>query len=510
MEASVEDRRPETGTAEGLELRKWQLTGLASSVVIAVSGARVGNLPLGGNGHWWFGTPFPQGTAGSVLAWGLFYMGLIGLVGSWWRLKGLATSGCLDSRRVLVTLLAWSAPLILGPPLFSGDVYSYIAQGALAQEGLNPYRMGPVALAPGPLLSSVAPVWMYTTAPYGPLWVSIARVIATVFGGSLIGATIAARAVELAGPLLLIRYLPRLARQLGASPSVALWLAVLSPLSLISFLASGHNDSLMVGLTVAAVTISLEGRPLAGVLIAALATTVKVPGIAGVAFVALAWASQGTDRWEKAKILAGAGAAAFGVLAGVTEASGLGWGWLGPATLGTPTLVTIPSAPMVALGMTVGNAAAALGLPLSPATSVTIFQGIGALGAVAIGVLVLFKAKGRTMPVALAAAFGAVVLLGPVLWPWYLMWALAILAATRAQRSPVLAAAAVSGAVLMLPNGSSTAVGPAYLVITALSAYGVAWALRSEHWRELLPGLVGARRADRTTTVKLSGDGVML
>ena len=48
-------------------------------------------------------------------------------------------------------------------------------------------------------------------------------------------------------------FLPRLARHLGTDPGVALWLGALSPLALFSFVASGHNDALMVGLLVAGV-----------------------------------------------------------------------------------------------------------------------------------------------------------------------------------------------------------------------------------------------------------------
>ncbi len=509
VEASVKERPAGTRLA-GWKLHHWQLAGFFSSVVMALSGTRVGNLPLDGQGHWWFAVPGVfSGIPGTIFAWVVFYAGLAGLSFSWWKLKAFADRQELDSRQSLLTLVAWAAPLILGPPLFSGDIYSYIAQGTLAQEGLNPYQMGPAALAPGPLLSSVAPVWMYTTAPYGPLWITIARAVATVFGGSVPASAVAMRAVELGGPLLMLRFLPRLASRMGANPSIALWLAVLSPLSMISFLASGHNDSLMVGLTVAAVTLCLEGRYLAAVILAGLATTIKVPGLAGVVFVVLAWAATKPNRSERIRLAVSAGAVAAGVLAVVTEVSGLGWGWLGPSTLGTPTLVTIPSAPMVAFGMTIGNALGILGLPLSTSTAVTIFQGIGALGAVAVGVLTLFRAKGNTIPVALAAAFAGVVLLGPVLWPWYLMWSLALLAATRAQNSRLLTAACFSGAVLLLPDGSSTAVGPTYLVVSALAIYVAFWTIRSGHWRELLPGLFGTIEAEQASFSRLA-DGAML
>src|SRR5215212_757839 len=62
----------------------------------------------------------------------------------------------------------WSAPLLLMPPLFSRDAWSYAAQGALVAEGFNPYDVGPGILS-GHIVEAVDPMWMWTPAPYGPL-----------------------------------------------------------------------------------------------------------------------------------------------------------------------------------------------------------------------------------------------------------------------------------------------------------------------------------------------------
>ena len=68
---------------------------------------------------------------------------------------------------------------------------------------------------------------------------------------------------------------------------MALWLGALSPLALFSFVSSGHNDALMVGLLVAGVTLAVEGRLLAGLVLCALAATVKLPAAAAVVFLAV-------------------------------------------------------------------------------------------------------------------------------------------------------------------------------------------------------------------------------
>jgi alpha-1,6-mannosyltransferase len=44
------------------------------------------------------------------------------------------------------TLLLWVLPLLIAPPMYSKDVYSYLAQSQISRLGLDPYRVGP---APG-------------------------------------------------------------------------------------------------------------------------------------------------------------------------------------------------------------------------------------------------------------------------------------------------------------------------------------------------------------------------
>src|ERR1700755_2453767 len=65
------------------------------------------------------------------------------------------------------TLLLWTLPLLIAPPMYSKDVYSYLAQSQISLEGLDPYRVGP---ASGLGLShvftlSVPTLWRETPAP---------------------------------------------------------------------------------------------------------------------------------------------------------------------------------------------------------------------------------------------------------------------------------------------------------------------------------------------------------
>lgn len=66
------------------------------------------------------------------------------------------------------TLLLWLLPLLVAPPMYSKDVYSYLAQSQIARLGKDPYTEGPAAARAGPRVhalgaESVArntcPVW---------------------------------------------------------------------------------------------------------------------------------------------------------------------------------------------------------------------------------------------------------------------------------------------------------------------------------------------------------------
>ena len=70
------------------------------------------------------------------------------------------------------TLLLWVLPLLIAPPMFSKDVYSYLAQSRICWLGLDPYRVGPATgLGLGHVFTlSVPSLWRETPAPYGPLF----------------------------------------------------------------------------------------------------------------------------------------------------------------------------------------------------------------------------------------------------------------------------------------------------------------------------------------------------
>lgn len=408
------------------------ITGFAGAVLLAGGGLAAGALPA----RDLFGLAAPREYPG----WGLVvsYAGLALLIAAWWRLGRPIRAGEIpDQRKLIVTLALWATPLLLAPPLFSRDVYSYLAQGAMVGEGLDVYRHGPAAFG-GPLAAEVPALWQHTPTPYGPLFLLVAAGVAAVSGAHLTAGIVGMRLVAVAGVALVTAVLPGLARRCGVDPSAALWLGVLNPLVLTHLVAGAHNDALMLGLLVAGLAAALARYPGLGAALVALAALVKAPAALGLLFVVPIWWGQLTGRWRRIRAALAAGTVAAGTTVVVTAVAGTGYGWVG--ALDTPV-----SPQNWSLVSGLGHLTGALSL----------WRWVGLAAAVACG-LALWLRRDRLGPVyAVGLCLGAFVLFGPALRPWYLLWGLVPLAAAAPDgRMRRLAAAACAGfAVVVLPSG---------------------------------------------------------
>ena len=341
-------------------------------------------------------------------------------------------------RRLWIALGAWMLPLLLTPPLFSRDVYSYYAQGKLLGLGINPYTSG-VASVPGWFNDGVDPMWGEAPAPYGPLFLLIERLVAAASGTHPMIAAYLFRIVAIGGVALMAWGVPVIARHLGIDPVKAFWLAVLNPLVLMHFVAGIHNDALTAGLLVAGFAVAMSGRGTAratwlvpaGVALVVLAGAVKPIGLLALPFVALLWApmdaswTQRIVAWVKAFVVF---VLVFGVLSLIT---GTGLGWIG--ALSTPGAVRTWLSPPTALGMTLGAVTDALGLA-TPGTMVTITRILGQVIGLALCVWLVLKPQGRPAVRGAALALLVVVAFGPVVQPWYLLWSLPLFAASGLSR----------------------------------------------------------------------------
>lgn len=483
-------RRPRVGSRPALT--RYRVLGAAGSVLLAAGGISAGALPA----HDPFAHLPAMADLRSRSGPGLVcvYFGLALLVVAWWRLGRLVRGG---SARVggdggapgpgalWATLAIWSAPLLLAPPMFSRDVYSYLAQGAMVAAELDVYQYGPAVLG-GPFAAEVPMVWQHTPAPYGPVFLLPAAAVATVAGGEVLAGVVGMRLVAVLGVGLLAVVLPTLARRCRTDPSAALWLGVLNPLVLIHLVAGAHNDALMVGLLAAGLAAAVARRPALGAALVTLAALVKAPAALGLAFVVAIWVTQLGGRWRWAGAAAGTAAVAGGTAVVTTALSGTGYGWVG--ALHTPV-----STHSWSLGGGLGWAGEALlgaaGVELAVgAWPLWRWAGLG----VALGVCVLvWLRRARLGPVyALGLALTAVVLLGPAVRPWYVLWGLVPIAAAapegRMRRYAPWACAGI--AVVVLPHGFApqpAEVGLAMLGV-ALAAALVLVLLTARH-RDQLP-----------------------
>jgi alpha-1,6-mannosyltransferase len=358
------------------------------------------------------------------------------------------------------TLLLWALPLLIAPPMYSKDVYSYLAQSQIARLGLDPYRVGP---APGLGLDhvftlSVPSLWRDTPAPYGPLFLWVGRSISAITGDNIVAAVLFHRLVVLLGVGLIVWATPRLARRCGVAEVSALWLGPCNPLLFMHLVAGIHNEALMLGLMLAGTEFALRGadaagpvlpRPLhwpghrdewirwkpmgmliAGTVLIALSSQVKLPSLLAVGFVAMALAC----RWGgtvKAFFIAGGSltAVSAAVIGLVGWASGLGFGWV--FTLGTANVVRSWMSPPTLLALGTGQVGILLGLGDHTTAVLGLTRAIGVIIiAILVSYLLLAVLRGRLHPVGgLGVALGATVLLFPVVQPWYLLWAIIPLAA---------------------------------------------------------------------------------
>jgi len=449
------------------------LLGLTGAVVVALAAPRLVADPV----RWWFSLDL------GGAARGLLYAGMLALVGAWaWLGRELRAGARLTSRRLAAVGALWSLPLLASPPLFSHDLYSYLAQGWIARLGLDPYHVAPSALAglghPG-VLDAVSPFWRRTTAPYGPLFLALVRTVVGVTGSGLVAGAVAVRLVVAGVGLgLLAAYLPRLARRLGGSPAGAVWLVMLNPLVLFQLVAPGHNDLLMAGVMVAGVTVALSGAPLLGIVVCALAATVKLPALVAAAFIAASWIRDAPDG-TRARRAAWAALAVAITLAVVSAASGLGFGWISGGVFTTPRRVHLAITPGTALGWTLATGLRGAGLGVD-VRSLESGCGLLALGLVAaLALRSLWDVRWPGLAVRLAVVLVAFALGGPAAWPWYLSWGLVLLvcAPRRAWSTGAIAAASVLGAFVVKPDGILALPiqsAPAVLCLY-LACGGIAW-----------------------------------
>ena len=402
----------------------------------------------------------------------LVTMAGLALLGSAWihllaHVHDTVTPALTRMRTVHLATAAWSAPLLLAPPLFSRDGWSYAAQGALTHLGLSPYVWTP-SIFDGQIREAVDPIWMWTPAPYGPVPLAWGSLVAGITDNPWL-MVVGYRVLSLLGLVLLAWAIPRLARAAGTEPIRATAIMLACPLTIVHGVGGVHNDLLMAALMATALAVALEHRWVLGAALAGAAAAVKIPGGAvaiGVALVSLPLLAAMATRLRR---LTTVGVVAVLVVVGAGALIGVGVGWA--EALDTPGLVRTPLSLTTQVAGVVESVARLVGAGVVERHALGVLRTLGLLGAV--GYAGWVAVRGRTGDPAYAVRAVALVMttfvvLSPAVHAWYLLWALPFLVAVRWSR-PVdqLIRDTVLALGLIAPLDSSLRGAPVEILVVA-------------------------------------------
>jgi alpha-1,6-mannosyltransferase len=448
------------------------LLGLTASLLMVIGGFGAGGVlvhdPLLTNsplGFWRYGH-------GRELAGMLIYAGVALMAWAWIRLGRHVLAHRVGGRAVLTTAVVWTVPMLFSTPLFTRDVFSYLAQGGLPLAGFDPYAVGPEAM-PGIFTDNVHYFWQGTPAPYGPLFILIAKGVAAVIGDNIILGVVLMRLALLPGLVLLIWAVPELSRRMGGRPALALWIAVANPVMVIHMVGGGHNDLLVIGLLAAGSLLALRGAPAGGIALVTAAMAVKASAGIALPFLVLVWAQRmsGSRRTRIFKAI-GAGVGVFAVVfAACTLAAGVDLGWL-PALSAPSMIVNWMSIPTAVGEFLHTLTALVVDVPKQPFIDVA--RAIGALVLLWIVCRQWWAARDGG-PDAIRRAgivLLAVSVLSPATLPWYLSWGMALLAMVAWSARGLAAMVFVSLMLIIVyyPNGEDALYNWPYLGLCALVA----------------------------------------
>ena len=315
---------------------------------------------------------------------------------------GRPHAGVLSMSMIRRTFVAWTLPIVVGAPLFTQDIYSYLANGSIVVQGLDPYSAGPIDLlgTENLLARSVPLIWAHSPSPYGPVALGAAAVISWVTNDSVVAGVFAHRLLALGCVALIGWAVVQLARRCGVIPQAAVWLGVLNPLTILHLVGGIHNEAILLGLLLVGVELGLRGA----------------------------------DRVRLDLVAIGIGVAAqvlvlvLSVVV-VTWVTGIGVGWI--SGQGGATTIRSWLSFTTAIGVSFGWIGQMLKLGDHTEAILLVTRSVGVLIAGWLMVRMLLATYlGRISPVgALGVSTFVMVVFFPVVHPWYALWAILPLSA---------------------------------------------------------------------------------
>jgi alpha-1,6-mannosyltransferase len=207
----------------------------------------------------------------------------------------LACARALPAWAAIAAVVLAHLVFLLGPPLFSADVFGYVDYARLdVLHGLNPYDHGAIDALRDPVVRFVR--WRDIATPYGPLFTLASSPLAWL---SVPAALWACKSLAALLSLACVALVWRIARLRGIAPVPAIVFVGLNPLLLAYGVGGAHNDFALLAPLLLAIVLVLQERPAAGGLAGALAFGVKASSALVLPFLVL-----GTRRRRAA--LAGA------------------------------------------------------------------------------------------------------------------------------------------------------------------------------------------------------------
>jgi hypothetical protein len=186
----------------------------------------------------------------------------------------------VPSRVIIGSVVAFTVIAVLGPPLFSTDVFSYQAYAQMfAHFHINPYLFGPEKIGQYPLTNplsyDIGAKWINTASVYGPLFTFLSVVFQTT---SIPFNYYAFKVIAALASLATMLLIWKSAEQRGVSPKRGVALFGLNPLVTLCGVGGGHNDLLMLMLTTAGIHAMVSKRERSAAALFTAGTAIKLTG----------------------------------------------------------------------------------------------------------------------------------------------------------------------------------------------------------------------------------------
>ncbi len=211
----------------------------------------------------------------------------------------------VSPRTVITAVIALNVMVLLAPPMFSTDMFSYQAYARMFTiYHVNPYTHTPLAISLDPIQPYLGAAWIQVATVYGPLFTLISAPLAWIsvtlseMTFKLVAALACAATLRLVWKSALLR---------GVNPVRALAIFGLNPVVMLACIGGGHNDALTAWLMTLGIYATLTGRDRrAGALMTA-GAAIKLTGGVVLPFALLSSAGQ-DPVGRRRRLLAGVAA----------------------------------------------------------------------------------------------------------------------------------------------------------------------------------------------------------